>query len=163
MVEAPFISEPKKFFISFKEDSGRDFAVHLYKSLIKKGVDVFISCHSLEFDASRGPWRDQIDNALDQTKVFILIVTHTATTSAEIVRELEQAITNDAEKYYFIIEDLSENQHHTTFRLSNGNIFKIKDFQTKTFRNENDLVRKVCSTIPLIEEIEFCDEFYSSA
>jgi hypothetical protein len=156
MAHASFsISEPKKFFISYKDDSGIDCATHLYESLRKKGVDVFISCEDIEYDITRGPWREQVDKALSITKIFILIITATASTSSEIIREI--GIVKDkenVEKYAFIHKDLWDNPFQTTFRLPNGVEINIKDYNAHHFGNPPELLRKVYNTIPLIQQIE---------
>lgn len=150
------IGEPKKFFISFKDQSGHDCAIHLYEFLKERNVDVFISDRDLQYDMTQGQWRKQIDRALMVARVFILIVTVTASTSVEIVRELEQVIErDDIEKFIFIDEQLWNDDNQTTIQLANGDQVNLKAFQAAKFENRFDLVRKVYSAVPIIAQIEF--------
>ena len=151
-----YLQEPKKFFISFKINSGEDYATNLYKYLKKEcGADAFISSKDMEYDMNKGHWHDQIDEALDITKVFILIITPTASSSIEIKRELNK-IKDDPEvqKYVYIHCDIWNDENQTTITV-NGESINLKQYQTSKFDNENDLIRKVYKTIPLIKEIQF--------
>jgi len=148
--------EPKKFFISFKDQSGHDCAVHLYEFLKERNVDVFISDRDLQYDMTQGQWREQIDRALTATKVFILIITVTASTSSEVIREIEQVIDrDDVGKFIFINEPLWNDENQTTIQLANGGQVNLKAFQAATFENRFELVRKVYSSVPIIARIEF--------
>ena len=150
------IREPKNFFISFKEDTGADCAIHLYHFLKSKGVDVFISSFDIEYDITQGQWREQIDRALGLTKIFIVIITATASTSSEIIREFELVKDNvDVEKYIFIYHTLWNNAQQTTLILPNGDRINLKDYHAQRFGNEHELARKVYDTIPIIQKIEF--------
>ena len=150
------LGEPKKFFISFKDESGGDCAIHLYEFLKNRGIDVFISNRDIEYDMTRGQWRTQIDRALSVTKNFILIITVTATTSEEVIREFEKVKDNDdVGKYIFIHAPLWNNENQTTIELTNESQVNLKTFQAAKFENKHDLVRKVYAAISMIEKIEF--------
>jgi len=150
------LGEPKKFFISFKDESGHDCAIHLYEFLTERNIDVFISDRNLQYDMTQGQWREQIDRALMVTKVFILIVTVTASTSTEVIREFEQVINrDDVEKFIFVNEPLWNDENQTTIQLTNGDQVNLKAFQAAKFENRYDLVRKVYSAVPTIAQIEF--------
>lgn len=150
------IQEPKKFFISFKDLSGRHFAEHLYlylKNDIK--ADVFLSRFDLQYDMNQGEWRDQIDIALSLTKVFILIITPTASTSKEVKREFKQVMDNDAiKKYIFIHEILWNDDQQTIIKLSDGRKINLKTFHTSKFSNEFDLILKVYNAISTLELLD---------
>lgn len=150
------LSEPKKFFISFKDESGHDCAIHLYEFLKERNIDVFISDRDLQYDMNQGQWREQIDRALKSTKVFILLVTATTVTSTEVIREFEQVVDSDEiGKFVFINEPLWNDENQTTIQLNNGIRVDLKAFQAAKFENRYELIRKVYSSVPIVSQIEF--------
>jgi len=150
------IAEPKKFFISFKEESGKDYALHLYYFLKERDIDVFLSSKDIEFDMNRGTWREQIDRALRLTKIFILLITTTASTAPEILREFKKVKDDkEVQKYVFIHSLVWDNDDQTTLRFANGSAVNLKEYQAESFETEYDLVRKIYYRIPTIQEIEF--------
>jgi len=150
------IEEPKKFFISYKNISGKIIALQLYKYLKDCNIDVFISDRDIQFDITKGEWSKQIDDALAITKVFILIITTTASTSDDIKREFN-FVKNDNSigKYIFILDTIWDDEKQTTFVFVDGTSRNLKDYPAQIFRDGDDLVNKVYKCIPYVREIQF--------
>jgi len=151
--------EPKKFFISFKDRTGESYATHLYYFLKEDcAVDVFYSNKELLYDVKRGEWEVQIDDALNLSKVFILIVTPTTNISEKIKKELNYALNkNGVEVYYFIHENIWNVKEQTIIKLE-GKEIDLKKSQCKCFKDEVDLANKVYATIPMIKSIQYSNK-----
>jgi hypothetical protein len=142
------IQDPRHFFISYERDSARDLATHLHDSLHKRGVIAFLDVRDLEEGLSAAEYQQQIDEAVIDAKVFLLIVTNGAYNSAAIRHELELALGyNDKKVLAFIDETIWNLRGELTFTINGRNLF-IKDFDVRSFNHRTPelLLREVCDS-----------------
>lgn len=150
----PLIQEPKKMFIAFLIDSGKDVAEHLHESLHRRGVDTFISTVDLEEGLEKKEWEKQRDEAIQDCDVFILLATDGFNLSREIRKELTMVMRKGGvEVRAFIDKRIKNNKDKLTISLDGRSIY-IRDFQCRTFDTKESLVREVTGSIPLMKIVK---------
>lgn len=148
----------KNFFISYKRDTALDLATHLHKGLHARGVMAFLDVVDIEKGLSRGEWQRQIDKAVQESQVFLLIMTNGASTSKGVIREIKLA-KRDKNKTILAFVDESIWEKPGELIIKNGhNEVKIKDFQVERFKAQNpqDLLRAVCNSANVFKKNKKC-------
>ena len=135
---------PKKYdlFISYKRNTARDFAVHLKQCLTEEGYVAFLDLTDIpkEF-AGTEKWFTERDEAIKNSKRFLLIMTIKVDSSEQVVKELTLARTIDNMKFIYMRHDALKPQ--IILKTSNNDIIDLSEGNQETFINEFDLVRKV--------------------
>ena len=80
--------EQTKVFISYSRLDGGDFARLLKKRLEEKHYDVFLDTSSLSVGAK---WKPRIESAIDDSDIFVLIITTRTMESNEVKDEYSLA------------------------------------------------------------------------
>ena len=112
------MSNTKDIFISYKSDEFND-ALYIKNSLEKNGF----SCWMAPMDIAGGSsYASQIPKAIENCKVFLLILSERAQNSKWVPKELDQAINSDKLIIPFMIDDCKLNNEFS-FYLSNVQIY----------------------------------------
>jgi hypothetical protein len=154
------IQDPRKFFIMYKRDSAGDLARHIHEGLQSRGVDAFLDIEDVEEGLSTDEWRKQIDNTIDQTDVFIFIVTNGASSSIDIKRELQRARDRARENaskriLAFVDECIWDEEGEVMITLDTETI-DIRNFQGRQFpaRAPESLLREVTDSAQITRIIK---------
>ena len=101
--------KPFDVFICYKQSSGKDFAEHLKAGLEELGFHSFIDSKDIpRMVDGKEEWREIRDNALNESKIFILIITPGFDLSQEVVNELKLARKIGNKRFiYFRHRDLA--------------------------------------------------------
>jgi hypothetical protein len=85
-------AKPFDVFLCYKKSSGRDFADHLKSGLEEFGLHTFEDCKDIPqtVETEEG-WAKFRDDALEQSKYFVLIMTPGFDLSSEVVKEIGTA------------------------------------------------------------------------
>jgi len=135
--------EPQKFFIIYKTDTAEDLAQHVHEGLQNRGVDVFLATEDLREGLTQNEWKAQRDSAIEEAQVFILIVTHSASTSDEVRHELKMAIELEKDIRAFVDSRIWDASEQLRFPL-NGDVVDVKSFQIRRFDTKPEaLLREV--------------------
>lgn len=152
--ETPQIQDPRKFFIIYKRDTAGDLARFVHDGLHGRGVDTFLDVVDLKEGLTRPQWKKQRDEALDDSDVFIFIVTHSASSSDEIRHELKKALNKcNSDVRAFIDNEIWDADNELRISIDNRSI-NIKDFQCRRFQATEELLRKVTNSTLITKVIE---------
>lgn len=129
-------------FISYKRNTAKDFALHLKQCLADDGYVAFLDLKDIpkEF-AGSAKWFNERDQAIRNSKRFLLIMTIMVDTSDEVANELTLARTVPNMKFIYMRHDAIKPQ--MVLKAANGEIIDLSEGNQETFGNEVDLVRKV--------------------
>jgi len=85
-------AKPFQVFLCYKKSSGKDYADHLKTGLEEVGIHTFEDCKDIPqtVDTEEG-WARFRDNALAESKFFLLIMTPGFDLSSEVVKEIGMA------------------------------------------------------------------------
>lgn len=85
-------SKPFDVFLCYKKSSGKDYADHLKAGLEELGLHTFEDCRDIPqtVDTDDG-WACVRDKALEESKYFVLIMTHGFELSSEVINEIRMA------------------------------------------------------------------------
>lgn len=151
----PKFQDPRKFFIIYKEDSGKDFAEHVHTGLHEGGVDTFFDKEDLREDLSAPEWRAQIDRAIESADVFIFIVTTGASTSKDVKHELKEARKGKGKIIKAFVHDhIWDVEPELTIDMD-GERINIKDFQVRKFETKQELLRDVVKSASIVRALKF--------
>jgi hypothetical protein len=148
----PSYSDPRKFFIIYKEGTAKHLAEHIHDELENTyHINVFLNVRDIEegLPPSTPEWKEQRDKHLKESQVFIFIVTAGASKSKEVSYELEKAMQNRKDIKAFIHEDIWNAPTELVF-IVNGKELNIKEPQVTKFSAEDDLLRKVIRSTILL-------------
>ncbi|MCK9151545.1 toll/interleukin-1 receptor domain-containing protein [Methanobacterium alcaliphilum] len=123
-------------FISYETDSGKDYAEHLKHALEKSKIhkfNVFVAHVNL---SSGNDWRKEIDDALEKSVFFIVIITSLTIESDEVKNECKRAL--ELNKRIISLK-------HS--RVSLSEIGKLAKFQQCEFKNDSELVNEAIFAI----------------
>lgn len=148
VVNHPQTQDPRKFFIAYKHDSGKDLASHLHSGLHERGVDAFFAEEDLENGLSEGEWDRQRNKALRDCDIVILIVTDGINQSKEVQKELRLAKKYKKPIKVFVEDTLKDNDEQLTVPISARREIKLKKYQASFFTTPESLVRVVTLKIP---------------
>ena len=128
-------------FISYKRNTAKDFAQHLKTSLTAEGYRAFIDLDiPQEFSCSER-WFDIRDEAIRNSKRFLLIMTVGIETSEEISKELTLARKVPEMKFMYLRhEDL---RPKIAIRSTDGETINLDEGNQISFGTAEDLARKV--------------------
>jgi len=134
-----------KVFICYKRRTAKDFAVHLKAGLEDDGIHAFLDILDIpkEVSGTEG-WADAINEAIEDCRIFLLILTHGFDKSNEIKRELALARKfGDKTFIYLRHEHLNPNIMLTlgNEKLSLGKMEQIP------FGTKEDLLRQACKVL----------------
>lgn len=134
-----------KIFISYRRDTGRDFAVHLREGLERERISAFLDIIDIPKKfKGKEEWAKFRDNAILESEIFLLIITDGIENSMEVLKEITLARGKDDMNFVYlrhqglkpdIILDLKSE------KLKLGNFNQI-EFETK-----EDLLRKVLRSL----------------
>jgi len=95
-------------FICYKKSSGKDFADHLKAGLEELGIHTFLDSKDIpKVVDGKEEWAKTRDKALEESKVFMLIITPGFDLSPEVIKELSLARKmSNKEFIYFRHRDL---------------------------------------------------------
>lgn len=143
---------PKKYdvFISYKRNTAKDLAENLKKCLTEEGYTAFLDLTDIrkEFDGT-ATWLKERDDAIRNSKRFLLIMTINIEKSEEVANELTIARTVEKMKFIYLRDDtlkpqiILKTRNYEEIDLSKGN--------QETFTNEVDMLRKV---LKILQESE---------
>lgn len=148
------LQDPRKFFIAYKKDSGKDFAEHLHDGLHDRGVDTFLDMYDIEEGLSRYMWRKQRDQAIIDSECFILILTHSTCSSREVKYELKIALEQDnVDIRVFVHDHIWRNDDEYLITIE-SRVINISDFQLGHFDTKESLLREVLNSIPIMRKFD---------
>lgn len=134
-----------KLFISYRRDTGRDFAVHLREGLERERIPAFLDIIDIPRKfKGKEEWAKFRDNAILESEIFLLIITDGIENSMEVLKEIALARGKDDMSFVYlrhqglrpdIVLDLKSE------KLELGNFNQI-EFETK-----EDLLRKVLRSL----------------
>jgi len=94
--------KPFDVFICYKKSSAKDFADHLKSGLEELGLHSFIDSKDIpQMVTGKVEWAQIRDRALEESRVFILIITPGFDLSPEVIREIDLARQMNKECIYF--------------------------------------------------------------
>lgn len=152
--ETPKIQEPRKFFIIYKRDSAGDLAKHLHDALHERGVDVFLDTEDLKEGLLEEEWRKQIDDAIEEAQVFVFIVTHSASASSIIKRELKKVRDSTGKEIKAFVHYHIWGVDQELAITLDGECVDIRSFQVRRFDTREELVREVADSTLIMRIIE---------
>jgi hypothetical protein len=135
---------PKKYevFISYKRNTAKDFALHLKQCLTEEGYGAFLDLKDIKKEfLGTAKWFDERDQAIRNSKRFLLIMTIMVDSSKEVANELTLARTVPNMKFIYMRHNELEPQ--IILKADNNEIIDLSEGNQETFYNEDDLVRKV--------------------
>jgi hypothetical protein len=142
--EAAISINSKKYdvFISYKRNTAQDFASNLKKCLTEEGYTTFLDLTDIpkEFEGTQ-KWLTVRDEAVKNSKRFLLIITIKIETSKEVPIELELARTVPDIKFMYFRHDTLKPE--VLLETNEGAVINLGEGNQVAFSNENDLVRKV--------------------
>lgn len=127
-------------FISYRRDTGGDYAKHLKKGLKREGISAFLDITDIptEFKKTEKWWKIR-DRAILDSDIFLLIITDRIETSREVRNEIALARrVKDMRFSYFRQQNLEPN---IIINLK-GEKLNLGDFNQITFETKEDLFRK---------------------
>jgi hypothetical protein len=130
--------KPFDVFICHKKSSGKDFAEHLKSGLEELGYHAFLDSKDIpKLVDGREEWIRIRDDAIKESRVFILIITPGFDLSQEVRREIELGRKFGKHFIYFRHRDLARK---ITVGLSNEKVDLGKQEQV-SFETKEELVR----------------------
>ncbi len=142
--QRPFNVIPKRYdlFISYKRNTAKDFALNLKKCLIEEGYIAFLDLVDIakEFNGTE-KWFSARDEAIKNSKRFLLIMTIKIENSAEVTKELTLAREVPNMKFIYMRHNVLKPQ--IILKTSTNDEIDLSEGNQENFANEDDLVRKV--------------------
>jgi hypothetical protein len=133
-----------QFFICYTRDSAEDLATHLWEGLEKRRFTAFLDLKNIPKKfRNTDEWRKIRDEALRNSEIVILIITHGFGNTDEVKNEISLAFAEEKELMLLrhknldkdIIVDLEDKQ------------INLGKYNQISFDNKHDLLRNVLSTI----------------
>lgn len=130
------------FFISYYSGTGASFAEHLWEHAKNFGRTAFLDRENIPKNVKEetDDWRSHVDQGIEKSKNFVLIMTLGFNQRPEIRRELKVAFNKGINVFLFKKEDLDSED--LVMQTENG----LTDFSKQEytqFKNECDLLQKV--------------------
>ena len=129
-------------FISYKRNTAKDLALNLKKCLTQEGYSTFLDLTDIpkEFEGSQ-KWSEVRDEAIKNSKRFVLLITIKIETSQEVPKELTLARAVPNMKFIYLRHNTLN--PHVVLKTGNGEVIDLSEGNQEEFSNEDDLVRKV--------------------
>jgi uncharacterized SAM-dependent methyltransferase len=127
-------------FISYSRDDGGDFARQLKKRLEEKRYDVFLDTSSLSVGAK---WKPRIESAIDNSGIFVLIITPRTMESNEV--KDEYSLATSKKKLLMLFKHDSVNIDSLDWGLKDRNLLE--------FSTPESLIRKFDEKFREIDEL----------
>jgi hypothetical protein len=128
----------------------------VHKGLHSRGVNAFLDAEDIEEGLTESEWQRQIDKAIIESQVFVLIITNGTSISDPIKHEIIIAREDPNKKILaFIDHRIWDERGETTIILDQEHIINIKDYQVRQFnsRAPESLLREVCDSAGVIQVI----------
>ena len=129
-------------FISYKRNTAKDYALHLKQCLTEEGYVAFLDLKDIRKEfLGTTKWFDERDQAIRNSKRFLLIITIRVDSSKEVAKELTLARSVPNMKFIYFRHDVLEPQ--IILKTDNNEIIDLSEGNQEMFCNEDDLARKV--------------------
>lgn len=128
-------------FISYKRKTAEDFALHLKDCLKEQGIRAFLDLIDIpkEFEGTE-KWFDIRDEAIKNSRRFLLLVTFGIEKSKEIAKEISLARKTEGIKFLYLRHD--DLEPNITIETTEKAI-KLNEGNQVSFGTKEDLARKV--------------------
>jgi tetratricopeptide (TPR) repeat protein len=129
-----------EFFVSYYEDTGKDFAGRIYDLFKKKGYKVYVNHKSR--DIEHGKFRDNIDKIINESKVFILLNTYGTLSRTEVKREVKTAFPEGGinKEFWILLHNGAESSNN---KFKEETMIDLKEYTYQSFHNDSELARKI--------------------
>jgi hypothetical protein len=137
--------KPFEIFICHKKSSGKDFADHLKAGLEELGYHTFLDSKDIpKMTDGKEEWVEIRNQALRESKTFILIITHGFDLSQEVKNELKLARATGNKKFlYFRHRDIGRK---IIVDLENEKVDLGRQEQV-SFESKEELLRLACGIL----------------
>ena len=138
-------SRPFEVFLCYKKSSGRDYADHLKTGLEEVGLHTFEDCKDIPqtVNTEEG-WSKVRDQALTESKYFVLIMTQGFDLSSEVIKEIRMARKQGNKTFVFF-------RHRSMGRkiaVSLGDeVLDIGSLEQVSFESKEELLRLAISIL----------------
>jgi hypothetical protein len=134
-----FSGKPLEVFLCYKKSSGKDYADHLKSGLEEVGLHTFEDCKDIPLTVTTEEgWAKIRDQALAESKYFVLIMTHGFDLSSEVVKEIKMARKQANKTFVFF-------RHRSMGRKIVVNlgdeVFDISGLEQVSFESKEELLR----------------------
>jgi hypothetical protein len=133
-------TKPFEVFLCYKKSSGKDYADHLKIGLEEVGLHTFEDCKDIPLTVTTDEgWARVRDQALTESKYFVLIMTHGFDLSSEVVKEIAMARKQPDKTFVFF-------RHRSMGRrivvdLGGGEVLDITRLEQVSFESKEELLR----------------------
>jgi hypothetical protein len=133
-------AKPFEVFLCYKKSSGKDFADHLKIGLEEVGLHTFEDCKDIPLTVTTEEgWARVRDQALTESKYFVLIMTHGFDLSSEVVKEIAMA-RKQANKTFVFFRHRSMGRR-IVVDLGGGEVLDISQLEQVSFESKEELLR----------------------
>lgn len=133
-------AKPFEVFLCYKKSSGKDYADHLKTGLEEVGLHTFEDCKDIPLTVTTEEgWAKVRDQALTESKYFVLVMTPGFDLSSEVVKELAMARKQPDKAFVFF-------RHRSMGRrivvdLGGGEVLDITQLEQVSFESKEELLR----------------------
>lgn len=138
-------AKPFDVFLSYKKSSGKDYADHLKSGLEEVGLHTFEDCKDIPLTVNTEEgWAKVRDQALMESKYFVLIMTPGFDLSNEVVKEIALARKQENKTFVFF-------RHRSMGRKIIVNlgdeVFDISQLEQVSFESKEELLRNAINIL----------------
>jgi hypothetical protein len=139
--------KPFDVFLCYKKSSAKDFADHLKSGLEELGLHTFLDTKDIpQIVHGEEAWARFRDNALEESKFFILIMTPGFNLSSEVVKEIDMARKQTNKTFIFF-------RHRNMGRkivvnFTNEDCLDIGRLEQVSFESKEELLRHAVNILP---------------
>jgi hypothetical protein len=140
-------TKPFDVFLCYKKSSAKDFADHLKAGLEELGLHTFIDTKDIPFSVSNNEvgWARYRDDALNESKYFILIMTPGFDLSYEVVKEIDMARKQTNKTFIFFRHRNMGRRIIVKFANDTLDIGKLEQV---SFESKEELLRHAVNILP---------------
>jgi hypothetical protein len=140
-------SKPFDVFLCYKKSSAKDFADHLKAGLEELGLHTFIDSKDIPLSVTNNEvgWARFRDDALNESKFFILIMTPGFDLSSEVVKEIDMARKQTNKTFIFFRHRNMGRRIVVNFAKDNLDIGKLEQV---SFESKEELLRHAVNILP---------------
>ena len=133
-------AKPFIVFLCYKKSSGKDYADHLKTGLEEVGLHTFEDCKDIPLTVTTEEgWARIRDQALTESKYFVLVMTPGFDLSSEVVKELAMA-RKQADKTFVFFRHRSMGRR-IAVDLGGGEVLDITQLEQVSFESKEELLR----------------------